>query len=303
MKMDWNGLSKEMTMPAKKYASRRHLSLELLQNSPHVRYGELSVTRHDASKKEFKTPVLSSLLISQKTLEPVGFQSAHFNDRGLTLKEEGISKNYKFCSKFITGLWPVMSIVRSPVGQDLIHVGEGLETVAAVGGCIPKGGVISTFSADSLEKFSLPEKWRSQIKTICIWADFDAKSGTGATVAMNAAQRLRFEGHNVIIMHPNYGTESCDWADIIKNEKIMALPLEQRRDALMRFAQVGKQPAIEVNPVVEAPIATPATIHNTGPAPVTQNVHYANDTVGSYHEQDEYQTDQSDIEAYYAHAG
>lgn len=253
-----SNLSSELTKPAMMYIKRRHLG-ELLMSNPElndVRFGNLYFNGENTSGY---FPAIGSLLRCQKTLKSVGIQRTYFDEHGVSLKRAFNESTSKLCTALIDGVWPVCTVLRDiaankVINTDTVHIGEGLETIAAVGSCIPTGAVVSTMSADGIEKYEVPDLWKPYIRNICIWADHDEESQTGFKVSMSAAQRLQAQGYNVTILYPRVKNGSKDWREVVEDNLIITLPLEARRDALMAFASVAKfKPLVVMNEDDEAP--------------------------------------------------
>ena len=231
-----NQLSTDVTRAATLYIKRRSLDVNLLTSDKQkdVRFGKLTFIRPENGQR-FETDAMATLLRCQKTLTPVAIQRTFFNESGVPLKELGESI-YKKCTKILGDTWPVLTVVRCPQPEDtILHVGEGFETIAAVGSVVDSGGVVSTMNDDGLAKFTVPDLWAKQIQTIVIWADHDEDSQAGINAALEAAQRLQFEGYKVYIYLPDRA-ESTDWQDLISAEKLVFLTPKQRKRALVNNA-------------------------------------------------------------------
>jgi len=241
LKHAWNNLlSADITRAATLYIKRRYLDVNLLtsNNQKDVRFGKLTFIRPETGER-FETDAMATLLRCQKTLIPVAIQRTFFNENGIPLKDLGESI-YKKCTKILGDTWPVLTVVRCPQPDDtVLHVGEGFETIAAVGSVVDRGGVVSTMNDDGLAKFTVPDLWADQIDTVCIWADHDEDSQAGINAAAQAAQKLQFEGYKVYIYLPDR-VQSADWQDIVSEEKLVFLPPNERKMALLSNAVKAK---------------------------------------------------------------
>jgi len=230
-------LHKGLTRPAELYLKRRSLPVELIANpaAEDVRFG-VSQFRGETLKQ--RMPLMGTLLRCQKTLKPVAVQRTFFTESGVRLKHAFGEMNDKMCTKILGSVWPVCTVVRKLLDHDTVHVGEGFETIAAVGGCIADGAVVSTMNDDGLAQYTVPSIWEDRVNTICLWADHDLESQAGYHAALKAAMRLQTEGYKVVVLYPNYGTESVDWQAIVQKEGLLNLPMELRKKALLKFASI-----------------------------------------------------------------
>lgn len=233
----WDNLvSTDITRAATLYIKRRNLDVNLFTcpNQEDIRFGALNFIPPDGRPK-YETQAMVAKLRCQKTLIPVALHRTYFDENGLPLKEKG-ETIYKKCTAILGDTWPVLTVVRKPSPTDfMLHVGEGLETIAAVGSIVAQGGVVSTMNDDGLAKFTVPDLWKDQITTVCIWADHDKETQAGMNAALTAANKLQFEGYKVIVFYPN-SVESIDWQDIVSQQKLVYLEPETRRKLLLENA-------------------------------------------------------------------
>lgn len=120
-----------------------------------------------------------------------------------------------------------------PADEEILGVGEGIETMLAVR-AITRMPVWACFSAVLLEQVHIP----ANVKHVVIWADLD-KSGRGSQAASALLERLKAEGRDdvtVEVCFPDVeletlseDTKGVDWLDVLTTQGQRGFPEKYRR--------------------------------------------------------------------------